>query len=262
MWFARIKTFSPGGSDMGATVSPAEVLEPPKSFAARFAGVFFSPGATFADIARKPDFIPPLVAGILASVVVTETMLWKIGMERIVRQQIEHSSRGATMTPEQVQQGVEQGARIGGVIAHAAGALGMPVGMLIVTGIGMLIVSAVFGSPIKFATAFSVACYASLVTLLGSLMAIAMMFFGDPEHFNPQSPVPSNAGFFLGPETSKPLMSLAGSFDIFTFWFMALLAIGFSEATHRKAKSLSLFWCFFGLWMVLVVIKMGFAMLG
>ncbi len=85
---------------MGATVSPAEVLEPPKSFAARFAGVFFSPGATFADIARKPDFIPPLVAGILASMVVTETMLWKIGMERIMRQQIEHSSRGATMTPE------------------------------------------------------------------------------------------------------------------------------------------------------------------
>ena len=247
---------------MDATVSPAEVLEPPKSVAARFAGVFFSPGATFADITREPGFIPPLVAGILASMVVTETMLWKIGMERIVRQQIEHSSRGATMTPEQVQQGVEQGARIGGVIAHAAGALGMPVGMLIVTGIGMLIVSAVFGSPIKFATAFSVACYASLVTLLGSLMAIAMMFFGDPEHFNPQSPVPSNAGFFLGPETSKPLMSLAGSFDIFTFWFMALLAIGFSEATHRKAKSLSLFWCFFGLWMVLVLIKMGFAMLG
>src|SRR2546429_8970170 len=114
MWFAGIKTFSPGGSDMGTTVSPTEALEPPKSFAARFAGVFFSPAATFADIARKPDFIPPLVAGILASMVVTETMLWKIGMERIVRQQIEHSSRGATMTSEQVQQGVEQGARIGG----------------------------------------------------------------------------------------------------------------------------------------------------
>src|SRR5205823_11743531 len=90
---------------------------------------------------------------------------------------------------------------------------------------------------------------------------IAMILFGDPEHFNAWSPVPSNARFFLGPETSKPLMSLAGSFDIFTFWFMALLAIGFSEATHRKAKSLSLFWCFFGLWMVLVLIKMGFAML-
>ena len=101
---------------MGATVSPAEVLEPPKSFAARFAGVFFSPGATFADIARKPDFIPPLVAGILASMVVTETMLWKIGMERIVRQQIEHSSRGATMTPEQVQQASNKGLASAGLL--------------------------------------------------------------------------------------------------------------------------------------------------
>src|SRR2546427_10635923 len=165
----------PGGSDMGATVSPAEVLEPPKSFAARSSGVFFSPGATFADIARKPGFIPPLVAGILASMVVTETMLWKIGMERIVRQQIEHSSRGATMTPEQVQQGVEQGARIGGIIAHAAGVLGMPVGMLIVTGIGLLIVSAVFGSPVRFATAVLVACFAGLVDGLSLLMGPAMI---------------------------------------------------------------------------------------
>jgi len=247
---------------MGATVSPSEALEPPKSFAARFAGVFFSPGATLADIARKPDFIAPLVASMLASVVVTETMIWKIGMERIVRQQIEHSSRGATMTPEQVQQSVEQGARIGGMIAHVAGVLGMPVGALIVAGIGLLIVSVVFGSPVNFATAFSVACYASLVTILSSLMAIAMIFFGDPEHFNPQSPVPSNLGFFLSPDTSKPLMSLASSFDVFTLWFMALLAIGFSAATNRKAKSLALFWCFFGLWMVLVLIKMGFAMLG
>ena len=32
---------------MSATVSPSELLEPPKSFAAaRFGGVFFSPGAT------------------------------------------------------------------------------------------------------------------------------------------------------------------------------------------------------------------------
>src|SRR2546428_14016195 len=80
MWIAGIIHSCQEGSDMGATVSPAEVLEPPKSFAARSAGVFFSPGATFADIARKPGFIPPLVAGILASVVVTETMIWKIGM--------------------------------------------------------------------------------------------------------------------------------------------------------------------------------------
>src|SRR5256885_3186589 len=57
MWIAGIIYSCQEGSHMGATVSPAEVPEPPKSFAARFAGVFFSPGATFADIARKPDWI-------------------------------------------------------------------------------------------------------------------------------------------------------------------------------------------------------------
>ncbi len=70
--------------------SPGEGAPPSNSVAARFVGVLFSPGPTFEDIARKPDFIAPLVALVVASVAVTETMLAKIVMERIVRMSIEN----------------------------------------------------------------------------------------------------------------------------------------------------------------------------
>lgn len=247
---------------MGTTAVPAEISEPPKSVGARLVGVFFSPGETFADIARKPDFIMPLILLVAGSIGVTETMLAKIGIERIVRQQIEHSGRASNMSPDQMQQAVEQGARIGGVIAHISGVLVLPIILVIIAAVGMLIMSAVFGSPVSFKTAFSITSYASIVSLLGSLMAIALIFFGDPEHFNPQSPMPTNPGFFMDPgSTSRPLLAVAGSLDIFSFWTMALLGIGFSAASAKKAKTASVFLAFFALWAVIVLIKVGIAAL-
>ena len=234
-----------------------------QSFVSRLIGVFLSPDETFNDIVRKPDFLAPLVLSILAAVAVTETMLSKIGIDRIIRNQIAQSSRGASMTPDQIDQAVAQGAKIGGVITHVAGVIGVPIVVLIIAAIGLGIVSAVFGSKTSFGTAFSITCYANLVSVLGAVIAVVMILFGDPEHFNPQSPVPTNLGFFIDPtHTSKPLVALAGSIDLFTFWFMGLLGIGFSAATRKQAKPVSDFLCFFGLWAVLVLAKVGWATMG
>lgn len=250
---------------MSTLASQSPVAEPdaPMSFLDRFIGVIFSPRETFADIARQANFIPPLVTLALGAIAVTEVMLAKIGMEHIVRMSLEQSKRASSMTPEQLQQAVEQGARVGAVIVHISGVVGTPIFLLIVAGIGLLIVNGIFGAQAGFKTAFSVTCYAYLVGVLGSLMALAMIFFGDPEHFNAQNPMPSNPGFFLNPlETSKPLMALASSLDIFTFWSMGLLGVGFSEASRRKVKPLSVFLIFSGIWLIIVLGKMGFAMLG
>ena len=244
------------------TPTPVPAGAGSKSFLARVAGVFLSPGSTFADVVRKPDFIVPLIVAMLSGLVVAETMLAKIGMERIVRQQIEHSSRASSMSPEQMQQAVEQGARIGAIMAHAS-FIFVPIGILIIAATGLGIGNGVFGGQISFKTAFSVACYANLVGILGTLMAVPIILFGDPEHLNPQNPLPTNLGFLLNPtDTPKPLMSLAGSFDVLTLWMMALLGTGFAEAIGPKAKNLTVFFCFFGLWALWVLAKMGLAMLG
>jgi hypothetical protein len=228
------------------------------SIAGRMAGVFHSPGDTFADVARRPDFIAPLVAGVMTAVAVTESMLAKIGMENILRMSVQQSKR-SPMSPEQM----EQAAKWGGMITHITGFVAVPVVLLIVAGVGLLIVNTIFGARTNFKTAFSVTCYANLVSLIGGAMGLAMIFLGDPEHFNVQNPIPSNIGFFLNPlETSKPLVSLASSVDIFTLWFMALLGIGFSAAMERKVKAGVIFASFFGVWLVWVLAKAGLAMLG
>ncbi len=241
---------------------PAAEVPPAQSVAERFLDIFISPREAFADIVRRPDFVAPLIVVILSTVAVTETMLAKIGMDRIIRMSIEHSSRGASMSPEQIQQAVDRGALFGAIIAHVSGLLGAPIFLLIVAGIGMAVVNGIFGGQMNFKSSFSVACYANLVGVLGAVMAVAMILFGDPEHFNPQSPTPSNLGFFLNPlETPKPLMAIAGSFDIFTLWLMAVLGIGFSEAAGKKVKALAVFFTLFAIWMVWVLGKAGVSML-
>ena len=244
-------------------VKPADADTPAQSFPERLMGIFISPAETFADVARKPDFLAPLILGVLGAIAVTETMLWKIGMERIVRTSIEQSGRASSMSPEQMDQAVRQGARIGAIFAHIGGIVGAPIVLLVLAGLGLLIVSLIFGAQTKFKTVFSLICYANLVSLLGSLMAAAVILFGDPDHFNPQNPVPSNVGFFLNPrEVSKPLYSLASAADIFSIWLLILIAVGLAEGTGRKVKPLSIFLVYAGFWVIWILVKMGLAMIG
>jgi hypothetical protein len=252
---------------MSTAVTMPPVEEPrSKSFLQRFIGVFVSPGEAFADIVRKPGWIAPLVLLVIATVAMMETMLAKIGVAAIIRNSIAQSKQGAQMSPDQIQQAVDRGAGITAIIMHVTGFLAVPIVLLIIAGIGMLVVSGIFGGSVRFKTALSVTAYADLVSILGALMGIALILFGDPERFNPQSPLPTNVGFFLDAQsTSKPLMALASSLDVFSLWFMALLGIGFakagsSEADRRTLKPMSVFLTFFGLWVILVLIKMGWAM--
>jgi hypothetical protein len=245
----------------GPAVVPQE--QPSMSFLSRFVGVFLSPGETFDDVVRKPNILAPLIVGIATAVAFSEIMLVKIGMERIVRAQLEQSGRLSSMTPDQVDQTVTQGAKFGAIFTHIFGVLGPPIFLLIFAAIGLGIVNLIFGAKAKFSTAFSIACYANLVNVLGGILGIVMMLFGDPEHFNVNAPVPTSLGFFMDQaHTSKPLFALGASLDIFTIWFILLLGIGFAATTQRKAKSTSVFLVFFALWALVVLAKMGWASMG
>jgi len=245
-----------------AVAMPPEAETPALSFPERLMGVFISPGETFEDVARHPGFWAPLITLVVAAVAVTETMLWKIGMERIVRTQLEQSGRASSMTPDQIDQAVRQGAKFGGIIAHVAGLVGAPIFLLILAGLGILVVNVIFGARANFKTVFSLVSYANLVSLLGSLMAIAVIFFGDPEQFNSQNPIPSNVGFFLHPtQVSKPLYALASSADFLTVWMIILLGVGLSKGTGGKVKPTSIILVFVGFWILWILGKVGLAMI-
>ncbi len=244
------------------TSAPVEQPSLPRSFSARFLGIFISPAPTFAQITRQPDFLYPLTALVISSVAVTEALLAKIGIERIIRQALEMTGRARSMSPEQIQQVVERVATFQSAFTRLGGLVEKPLVVLVVAGLGMLILTFVFGQEVKFKAVFSVICYAYLPSILRGLMALAVILFGDPDHFSLQNPAPSSVGFFLNPlETSKPVLALSSGLDVFTVWFLILVGIGLSEATGSKVTALSISLIYFGLWMLLILAAMGLALL-
>jgi len=248
-----------------AVAMPPEAETPAQSFPQRLLGIFISPAETFADVARKPSFLAPIVLLVLLAVAGTEVFLRKIGFEPVLKWGFEHSTRASNMSPEQMQD------MIGKMIPYynwgtrVVGPLWVPLVVLLGAAIGLVIVNNILGGQIKFKTAFGIASYAYAVNIVHSLMVPIMILFGDPDHYisNPTNPTPTSVGFFLNPvETSKPLMALASSFEIFTLWNLALLAVGLSVASGRKVKVTPIFLTYFGLWMVWVLIKTGLATLG
>lgn len=249
---------------MADTDSPSDARQstPAKPFLSRLIGVFIEPGETFEDIARKPDWISPLILLILVSLATVETMLAKIGMARIIMQQLTQSGQAARMDPAQLNQAVQRGASIAGIFVQVAAVFGAPIVLLVVAGIGLLVLNGLFGQHARFKQVFSTACYAYMPHILGAAMAIPLMIFGDPNAFVAQTPAPTSPGFFMNPATSSHVAyALASSLDIFTIWFLVLLAIGLSRVSEKKAKTASIFLVFAGAWVLLIIAKVGFALL-
>jgi hypothetical protein len=234
---------------------------PPKSLAARIAGVFFSPAETFDDIARQPSFWAPLVLAVLAFIAVSETLVASLGAERIIRLSLEQRGQAARMTPEQMEQAISRGA----LFVHVQTFVGpviVVIALLVIAGLGMLITNLLYGAQLKFKTVFSITAYANLIGVLGALISIPLIIFGDHDQLNVQNFTPTNLGFFLSwRDTSKAMYSLASSLDLFTFWFMIVLSIGLSRATGGKVKTGSIFAVYCGLWALWVLAKMGLAVL-
>jgi hypothetical protein len=235
---------------------------PAKPFLSRLIGVFIEPGETFEDIARKPDWIAPLILLTLVSLAVVETMLAKIGIHRIIMQSLTLSGQAAKMDPAQLAQVVERSAAIYSKVMPITAIVGASIFMLVVAGFGLLVLNVFFGQRAKFKQVFSVSCYANMPGILSAVMAIVVIFYGDLDAFNPRNVAPTNPGFFMNPlTTSHAVFALASSLDFITFWFMALLAIGLSRVAGKKVKTSTIFLTYLGAWALLVIAKVGIAVL-
>jgi hypothetical protein len=116
-----------------------------------------------------------------------------------------------------------------------------------------------FGGRAKFGSIFCVWFYASLPSLIKTLLGIVVIFAGvAPESFNIKNFAPTNIGAFLNPqETNAALYSFATSLDVIQIWSMILLAIGL--ATVAGVKRGSGYIAVFGWWVIFVLFGVGMA---
>ncbi len=223
----------------------------------RLAGVLFAPADTFEDIARKPDVLVPLVLILLISLFSTLVLVPRIDFEESVRQQMEQSGRN--MSPQDMDRAAKMGAAFGKVMAYTGPLWGIAV--LVIMASVLLLAFRMLGGEGGFKQALSVTLYSWIPLALNSVIATIVAF--SRESIDPtqmQTLVRSNPAFLVDMKAHAVLYSALASLDLFTIWTLILLSIGFAAVSRfSKAKSAVIV---VSLWLVTVVVKLGFAALG
>jgi hypothetical protein len=241
--------------------SPMPVAEPQASISpfGRILGVFFSPKPTFEDVVRKPSWALPLVLLTVLSILASFSINQRINWREFMSQQIEKSPRAANMSPEQKQQQIEGGAKFSPPFTYAVGAIGPAIGIVLFALVMWGAFTLIGGASTNFKTAFGIASHAALTGLVSTPLLILILYAKPYGTTDLDNPVAANLAAFLPEESSKWLVALAKSFDLFTFWTLILLAIGFAAINPKKLKGSKPYFIVFGVWAVFVLLRVGWA---
>ena len=225
----------------------------------RIVGVFFSPKATFEDIAKKPSWVVPILLTTVLSIISVTALNQRVNWRDYIIQQIEKSPRGANLSTEQKQQQAETGAKFTVGIVYASGLL-VPICFALFVGLVMWgAYNLLAGAGARFSQAFSIVAHAGLVGIVSTPLFLLVLFLKPPGTIDPENPLATNLAALLSDDAAKWLVALCKSIDVFTFWTLILIAIGFAAVNSKKLKGAKSFTIAFSVWAVFVVLKVGWA---
>jgi hypothetical protein len=229
----------------------------------RVANIFSAPSKTFEDIKRgnRSWWLPLIIIAVVGYILFAAVAL-KIGVQQVVDNQIrldpKAEERMAQASPAQREMSAKISLYVteGVFIANPAFVLG---GVALLS-LGLWgTINFVFGGKATYGSIFAVWMFASLPSIIKTLLGTVVIFAGTaPESFNIKNFAPTNLGAFLNPvETNKVLYSLASSLDVVTIWTLVLLAIG--TAIVARVKRSSGYIAVFGWWAIFVLIGVCWA---
>jgi len=239
------------------TLPSTEMPERGNSFA-RILGVLFSPKETFQSIARRPTWLVPVVLLCVVELGVVAVYGHRAGWRGLIEKQMSNSSQFQELPAAQKERQIEVATRVAPYVAYVEVVVGPFLAVLIFAGIFWLIFNMMVGAKLDFKTSLGVVAYGLMPGVLLSLMGILILFLKDPSTVDLQHLVASNVGAFLSSDSPKWLVAGLRAVDVFLFWEMILLAIGFSAAAPKKISFVKAFAWILSLWFVVVLIIIGF----
>lgn len=242
-----------------AVAPAAPEAQPQMSAVSRMFSVFFSPGKTFEDIVRKPSWVLPIIVLTVLSIAVSYGINQKVNWREFMSQQIEKNPRAAQLPQAQKDQQIEAGAKFSPVFTYCIGVLGPIVFALIFALVFWGAYALLGGASTNFGTAMGITSHAFLTGLISSPLLLLVIFLKQPGTLDLDNPLASNLAAVLPDDSAKWLVALCKSFDIFTFWTLILLAIGFAATSPKKLKGSKPYLIAFGLWAAYTVVRVGVA---
>jgi hypothetical protein len=241
------------------SAQPAPAPETKNGFQ-RIAGVFFAPVETFADIARKPDILVPLLVILVVGYVTTFMVMPHLDWDALITQQAEMVKKQNPNVSDadiaQMGKFTTAMAKVMGYISPILVIIGYMIIALVVWGACRLM-----GGAGDFKQALSTTLYAHFPrVLLGIIAAVVIMARGTVDPSAMATVVRSNPAFLVDMKESPVLFSLLSSIELFQIWTIVLLIIGFAAVTKlSRAKTTAII---ISLWVITLVVKIGFAALG
>jgi hypothetical protein len=166
--------------------------------------------------------------------------------------------RGQTIPEDQMSSIIERQKKFGGIFGWFFGVAGPTVACLVVAVVIWGAFKA-FGWDARFSQAFGVTTHAFLPGIVKS--ALLLFLVSRQESVNPQALgdlLSSNLGFLVDSK-SAALHSILSSIDVFSFWTLALLVVGFAASARVSRKAAA--GVIVVLWALVVLGKAGFAAL-
>lgn len=240
---------------------PTQAVAPtkPNSFA-RIAGVLTAPAKTFEDIARWPDILIPLIVIIVLGYLSTAVIMPRMDWEAINAANAEQmQKRQPNMSEEDIERMGRFTKTIGTVMGWVGPALAL-IMFLVIAGV-LLLAFRLMGGEGNFKQAMAATTYSWFpLTISGIIMTIVVLARGSFDPTQAATLVKSNPAFLVDMKEHPVLFSLLSSFDVFTIWTVVLLIFGFAALSKfPRGKSAAIV---ITLWLVFIVIKLGFAALG
>ncbi len=250
-------------SDMG--VQAAGEAVPRLTERQRVTNIFSEPSKTFEDIKKgNRSWWLPFIIIALVGYIFFAAIYSKVGMQTVVDNQIKldpkAEERLAQAPPDQRETQVKISVYVteGVFIVNPLFVLG---GLAVMSFVLLGTINFVFGGKATYGGIFTVWMFASLPSIIKTLLGTLVLYMGAPaEQFNIKNFAPTNLAAFIYPnaaEANKALYSLTSSLDIITIWTLVLLSIG--VATVAGVKRNSGYIAVFGWWAILILCSVGWA---
>jgi len=214
--------------------APPQPGEPRPSFFSRFFGALFSPDETFASIARRPDFLAPMVLLLLLALGGGAVMANRVDFSGPAREKLEEKKVPADRIDSQLRMVTA----VSKVLSYCAPIITLLLWLF--SSAMLLLAFRMMGGEGTYGQAFSTTLYAYIPRALQSMIVVLVIFLRGGTVGAAELPtiVKSNLAFLVSQKANPMLFALASAFDVFTLWSLVLSIIGYAYVSRfSRAKS-------------------------
>jgi Yip1 domain len=202
----------------------------------RLTGVLFNPVPTFQDIAAKPGFVLPIAIIIVLTLAIVAVFGQRVGWRSFMEKQFAKSPQVANLSADEREQRMSTALKIAPVIAYVQAVIAVPIAALIIGAVMMGVFNLIAGARVTFPQSLGIVAHSWVPGIIGGVIGLILLFIKAPDTIDLEHLVAADVGSFLSSDAPKWLMSLGTSLNLFTFWTLVLMGIGFSAASPKKVS--------------------------